>query len=116
MHIIHGTWIPDNVHDFIQSGAFCLWVETDTPLDVSSHCVDAIHPRHLDIHQCHVRLVFFEHLHGLNAIARLAHDEHPLLRLDDGGQPAADHRVIVHDQNADFIGTKSHTQAEFIPD
>ena len=31
MHIIHGTWIPDDTHEFIQRGAFYLWVETDTP-------------------------------------------------------------------------------------
>lgn len=46
MHIIHGTWIPDNSHDFIQRGAFYLWVETDT-LDESLRHVDAVHPRHL---------------------------------------------------------------------
>jgi SNF2 family DNA or RNA helicase len=28
MHILHGTWIPDSGDDFIQSGAFYLWVET----------------------------------------------------------------------------------------
>jgi SNF2 family DNA or RNA helicase len=29
MRILHGTWIPSNTKDFIQSGAFYLWVETD---------------------------------------------------------------------------------------
>jgi SNF2 family DNA or RNA helicase len=29
MKILHGTWIPDGHDDFIQSGAFYLWVETD---------------------------------------------------------------------------------------
>ena len=28
MKILHGTWIPDNTGDFIQSGGFYLWVET----------------------------------------------------------------------------------------
>ncbi len=28
MKILHGTWIPDNTEDFIQSGGFYLWVET----------------------------------------------------------------------------------------
>ena len=31
MHVIHGTWIPDDAQEFIQRGAFYLWVETDTP-------------------------------------------------------------------------------------
>ncbi|MEO8973361.1 MAG: DEAD/DEAH box helicase [Ktedonobacteraceae bacterium] len=47
MHVIHGTWIPDDTHDFIQSGAFYLWVETDTPLDTSRQSADDVHPRHL---------------------------------------------------------------------
>ena len=28
MQILHGTWIPESGTDFIQSGSFCLWVET----------------------------------------------------------------------------------------
>src|SRR5947209_7186891 len=48
MHVIHGTWIPDDAHnEFIQRGAFYLWVETDTPLGKSRRRADAIHPRHL---------------------------------------------------------------------
>ena len=47
MHVIHGTWIPDDAHEFIQSGAFYLWVETDTPLSRSRRRADAVHPRHL---------------------------------------------------------------------
>src|SRR5579883_1829635 len=45
MHIVHGTWIPEDTHEFIQRGAFYVWVETDTPPDTVS---DAVHPRHLD--------------------------------------------------------------------
>ncbi|MEO6892791.1 MAG: hypothetical protein ABI456_23720, partial [Ktedonobacteraceae bacterium] len=47
MHVIHGTWIPDDAHEFIQSGAFYLWVETDTPSGTAWHRADGIHPRHL---------------------------------------------------------------------
>jgi SNF2 family DNA or RNA helicase len=47
MHIIHGTWIPDDAHEFIQNGAFYLWVETDTPPGKSRQRADAVHPRHL---------------------------------------------------------------------
>ncbi len=47
MHVIHGTWIPDDAHEFIQNGAFYLWVETDTPQGTSRSRADAVHPRHL---------------------------------------------------------------------
>ncbi len=47
MHVIHGTWIPDDAHEFIQNGAFYLWVETDTPSGTSKRRADAVHPRHL---------------------------------------------------------------------
>ena len=47
MHIVHGTWIPDDTNEFIQRGAFYLWVETDTPAGRSRKSADDIHPRHL---------------------------------------------------------------------
>ena len=47
MHVVHGTWIPDDTHEFIQNGAFYLWVETDTSPDTSQHRADDVHPRHL---------------------------------------------------------------------
>src|SRR5947209_791180 len=47
MHVIHGTWIPDDSPEFIQRGAFYLWVETDTIPDASWRPGDTIHPRHL---------------------------------------------------------------------
>lgn len=50
MHVIHGTWIPDDTSDFMQNEAFYLWVETDTLLTSSDkrRCsAEAIHPRHL---------------------------------------------------------------------
>src|SRR6266702_2175136 len=46
MHIIHGTWIPDDAPDFQQSGGFYLWVETDQePARAELHPLE--HPRHL---------------------------------------------------------------------
>jgi SNF2 family DNA or RNA helicase len=30
MKILHGTWIPHHDDSFVQSGAFALWIETDT--------------------------------------------------------------------------------------
>ncbi len=47
MHVLHGTWIPDDVHEFIQKGVFYLWVETDTPLSTSRRGANIVHPRHL---------------------------------------------------------------------
>ncbi|HEY3992585.1 MAG TPA: DEAD/DEAH box helicase [Ktedonobacteraceae bacterium] len=47
MHIIHGTWIPDAQHEFIQTGAFYVWVETDILTDVPQQHEAAVHPRHL---------------------------------------------------------------------
>ena len=47
MHVIHGTWIPDDAHEFIQSGAFYLWVETDTPQGTPRSRTGTVHPRHL---------------------------------------------------------------------
>ena len=46
MHVIHGTWIPNDAHEFVQSGAFYVWVETDTSTGTSRRA-DAVHPRHL---------------------------------------------------------------------
>ena len=47
MHVIHGTWIPEDTHEFIQRGAFYLWVETDTPTGTSQSRAGSVHPRHL---------------------------------------------------------------------
>ena len=47
MHVIHGTWIPEDVQEFMQSGAFYLWVETDAPSALPQSGADAVYPRHL---------------------------------------------------------------------
>src|SRR3982074_847437 len=47
MHIVHGTWIPDDSQEFIQDGAFYLWVETDEPAGTTRQVADNVHPRHL---------------------------------------------------------------------
>ncbi len=46
MHIIHGTWIPEETNDFIQRGAFYLWVETDA-ITSRTRSNTKIHPRQL---------------------------------------------------------------------
>ncbi|HEX5502924.1 MAG TPA: DEAD/DEAH box helicase [Thermomicrobiales bacterium] len=43
MQIIHGTWIPDEAGEFVQPGAFYVWVETDHP----PRDADGAHPRQL---------------------------------------------------------------------
>ncbi len=47
MHIIHGTWIPEDTNEFIQGGAFYLWVETDAVAGRPRRRSNNIHPRHL---------------------------------------------------------------------
>src|SRR5713226_963692 len=47
MHIIHGTWIPDDTQEFTRRGAFYLWVETDILTGKSRGRADDVHPRHL---------------------------------------------------------------------
>ena len=47
MHVIHGTWIPEDINEFMQKGAFYLWVETDTPSDTAPSHTGSVHPRHL---------------------------------------------------------------------
>ncbi|MDB9526462.1 DEAD/DEAH box helicase [Oscillatoria sp. CS-180] len=43
MQVLHGTWIPQSTTDFLQTGTFCLWVETDQ----KSRRRRAGHPYHL---------------------------------------------------------------------
>ena len=45
--LVHGTWIPDDIQAFVQSGAFYLWVETDAPSGTARRRGDGVHPRHL---------------------------------------------------------------------
>ncbi len=47
MHVVHGTWIPDDAQEFMQRGTFYLWVETDTPAVPLEGATAGNHPRHL---------------------------------------------------------------------
>jgi hypothetical protein len=49
MNVIHGTWIPENTQDFIQSGAFYLWIESD---GVRNNIKTPLHPQHLPEKLC----------------------------------------------------------------
>ncbi|MGR9052078.1 MAG: DEAD/DEAH box helicase [Gammaproteobacteria bacterium] len=44
MNVIHLTWIPDDTDDFIQSGRFYLWVESD---ELDAPPKKPMHPEHL---------------------------------------------------------------------
>ncbi|MBW4675187.1 MAG: DEAD/DEAH box helicase [Desmonostoc geniculatum HA4340-LM1] len=46
MRILHGTWIPNEETDFIQSGSFYLWVETQS-FKKNHTNTQQIHPGHL---------------------------------------------------------------------
>lgn len=51
MQILHGTWIPQASAEFVQSGTFYLWVETEKKRRKAKPC----HPYHLlkpDLEQC----------------------------------------------------------------
>ena len=49
MNVIHGAWIPKDTQDFIQSGDFYLWVESDEFLNTASI---TLHPQHLPKNPC----------------------------------------------------------------
>ena len=49
MNVIHGAWIPENPQDFMQSGNFYLWVESD---DVRNNTKIPLHPQHLAEKPC----------------------------------------------------------------
>jgi len=45
MKILHGTWIPKATADFVQTGAFYLWIESDAKS--RRRRANSYHPRHL---------------------------------------------------------------------
>ncbi len=49
MNVIHGTWLPADTEDFIQTGAFYLWVESN---EISSQLKKPLHPQHLPEKPC----------------------------------------------------------------
>ena len=62
MNVIHGTWIPNDTIDFIQSGNFYLWVESDGVQNPIDH---TLHPQHLPEKAC---LDFLKNVLGVNPI------------------------------------------------
>ena len=49
MNVIHGTWIPKESQDFMQSGDFYLWVESD---ELDHKTKPPLHPQHLSQKPC----------------------------------------------------------------
>jgi hypothetical protein len=47
VYIVHGTWIPAPSSEYVQAGAFYLWVETDTSTPQAPSRAAGIHPKHL---------------------------------------------------------------------
>ncbi len=47
MNILHGTWIPQASQEFVRSGDFCLWVETDAPPKKRQTWGDRDHPEQM---------------------------------------------------------------------
>ncbi len=51
MYMLHGTWIPEQSHEFDNPGEFCLWVETDQKprggKRSSKHPKPGLHPLHV---------------------------------------------------------------------
>ncbi|YAF98061.1 MAG: hypothetical protein AB3A66_10605 [Nodularia sp. CChRGM 3473] len=45
MKVLHGTWIPNQTNEFIESGSFYLWVETSVIKERYTH--QRVHPGHL---------------------------------------------------------------------
>ncbi len=60
MNIIHGIWTPENNHEFVQSGQFSIWIETD---EVIANKKTNIHPHHLQQANC---LAFLKQEFALN--------------------------------------------------
>ena len=49
MNVIHGIWLPKDTQDFMQSGDFYLWVESD---EAPSAASKTLHPQHLPEKRC----------------------------------------------------------------
>ncbi len=47
MKILHGTWIPNETDEFVQSGGFYLWVETDSIAKQTQKLSENHHPQQL---------------------------------------------------------------------
>ncbi|MFN0070048.1 MAG: DEAD/DEAH box helicase [Chloroflexota bacterium] len=85
MHIVHGTWIPDDIDDFVQRGALYVWVETDAPLRGARGRTSSLHPRQLA--QAPLAKFLMDHLgvreFGQGTLARTLVTKHILIPTAD---------------------------------
>jgi SNF2 family DNA or RNA helicase len=85
LHIVHGTWFPEETDDYIQDGTFCLWVETETS---ARRPGQGTHPRQLggaELKGFLADKLGFQAPYG-GDLAR-SFREHRLLLPTAGGQP-----------------------------
>ena len=61
--------------------------------------LDAVHPRHLDVHQDDVGARRAGLLDGLEAVGRLGHDLDVVLDRQHHREPRAHHRVVVDEEH-----------------
>src|SRR6185503_11769956 len=70
--------------------------------------VEAIHLRHLNIHQRHIRTVRAELLDRFATVGGLCDHRHIRLNLYETGDPIAHDRMIVHRENPDGRAVAAH--------
>src|SRR5688572_325964 len=70
--------------------------------------VEAIHLRHLNIHQRHVRMVRTESLDRFATVGGLCYHRHIRLNPNETGDPIAHHGMVVHRENLDGRAVYAH--------
>ena len=68
--------------------------------------LDAVHDRHLQVHEDDVGVAVRAAVDGLLAVARDAHDLDAVAGLEQAGDPDADDLVVVGDQDTDRPGLR----------
>ena len=63
--------------------------------------LDAVHHRHLDVHQHHVRPATRREGDSVTAVRRTADDLDPVVPLEGAKQQLGVERVVLHDQDAE---------------
>ena len=71
--------------------------------------LDAVHPRHLDVHQADVRSQFGGETHGVRAVGPGAENGHVTFELQQRRHGAADQRLVVHQKQTDRVGAHQVT-------
>src|SRR5438445_12459537 len=79
------------------------------PVANRDHGVYATHLRHLQVHQCDVRLALTVTLDCLETVRGLSHQLHVRLSFYEGGDSVAQQRVLVYGQDTDSLIRYSHT-------